>query len=114
MQSLNERLMDALMPVLPTMPGTYTGSHDTYLAFNYDTTGMEYGDNQPAVERALIQVHLVAPMTANTVETRKAVKRALFAAGFGWPSMTDASDKLGQHYVFECESVEVDLYADDG
>lgn len=51
-------------------------------------------------------------MTANTVETRKAVKRALFAAGFGWPSMTDASDKLGQHYVFECESVEVDLYED--
>ena len=34
------------------------------------------------------------------------------AAGFGWPSMTDASDKLGQHYVFECESVEVDLYED--
>lgn len=73
MRGLNERLMDALTPVLPTMPGTYTGSHDTYLAFNYDTTGMGYGDNQPAVERALIQVHLVAPMTANTVETRRAV-----------------------------------------
>lgn len=106
MKSLNERLMDALSPVLPTMPQVYTGNHDTYLAFNYDTVGADYGDNRPAMEKALIQVHLIAPIGVNTVRTRQTVKQALAAGGFGWPDMTDASDKSGQHYVFECEAVE--------
>ena len=27
-------------------------------------------------------------------------------AGFTWPECTDASDQDGQHYVFECETVQ--------
>ena len=43
----------------------------------------------------------VAPV--DTIEKRRAIKKALAAAGTTWPSYTNASDKEGQHHVFECQ-----------
>lgn len=37
------------------------------------------------------------------IEKRRAIKKALAAAGTTWPSYTNASDKEGQHHVFECQ-----------
>ena len=66
--------------------------------------GDAYGDDEPGWERWLAQVHLFAPPADNCIRRAAQTKRALFAAGFTWPSMVDASDEDGQHYVFECET----------
>lgn len=51
----------------------------------------------------LVQVHLYAPLEKNTRTYRREISRRLVAAGFTRPTVTPASDKNGQHYVFECE-----------
>jgi hypothetical protein len=94
----------------PIKAGTYSGDDDKYFTFNIDTFGDDHGDNKPHHEKALIQVHLFLPTGLNSVATRKTVKLKLFDAGFGYPTMTDASDKISQHWVFEIEAMEgVDL-----
>lgn len=81
----------------------YTGTEDKYYTFNYDTSGANFGDDEPEHERALIQVHLVCPLVYNSLTQIKLTKQRLFALGCTWPEMTDASDEAGQHYIFECE-----------
>ena len=80
--------------------------------FNHNTFGDDYGNNVPQHERALIQVHLFCPHEFNSVSSRKSIKMALLGAGFTYPNMTDASDKEGQHWVFECQSAEGVDYGD--
>lgn len=75
-----------------------------YYTFACQSFGDAYGDDEPGWERWLAQVHLFAPVADNCIRRAAQTKRALFAAGFTWPSMVDASDEDGQHYVFECET----------
>lgn len=74
-----------------------------YYTFVCQSIGDAYGDDEPGCERWLVQVHLFAPLGENCIRRAGATKRALFAAGFTWPRMVDATDHDGQHYVFECE-----------
>ena len=56
--------------------------------------------------RALVQVHYLAPLRANTVATRRALWQALAAVdAFTAPDITNATDQTGQHYVFEFEAI---------
>lgn len=112
--SLNSTLTAALTLIAPTEADAYEGGatasrgqgkREVYITFNYDTIPGDFGDNEPGCERALIQVHLYAPIGRNVLPQRRAIKRALHEAGFTWPSYTNASDKDGQHHVFECEGV---------
>lgn len=75
-----------------------------YYTFVCQSIGDAYGDDEPGCERWLVQVHLFAPLGENCIRRAGATKRALFAAGFTWPRMVDATDQDGQHYVFECET----------
>jgi hypothetical protein len=84
-------------------PGNYDGADETYFVFNYNTMPDDFGDNQPHHERALVQVHLFCPHEFNSVKLRKDAKAALAGAGFIYPGMTNAGDKDGQHWVFECQ-----------
>lgn len=74
-----------------------------YYTFACQSFGDDFGDDGPGCERWLVQVHLFAPLWENCLEQVRETKRALFAAGFTWPDMTDATDTDGQHYVFECK-----------
>lgn len=87
-------------------PDTYNGSDKTYFVFNHNTIPDDFGSNQPNHERALIQVHLFCPHTFDSVKLRKDIKLALLGAGFTYPSMTNASDEDGQHWVFEFQVAE--------
>lgn len=87
-------------------PDTYNGPDKMYFVFNYNTTPDDHGDNQPNHERALIQVHLFCPHTFDSVKLRKDIKLALLGARFAYPYMTNASDKDGQHWVFEFQTAE--------
>lgn len=75
-----------------------------YYTFIVQSFGDAYGDDEPGCERWLAQVHLFAPLAENCILRAAQTKKALFEAGFTWPSMVDATDQDGQHYVFECET----------
>lgn len=86
----------------------------TYFAFNYTVIPADFGDDAPCHDRYLVQVHLFCPLNVNITTLKKRVRQKLFAAGFTWPSVTDASDGNGRHIVFECEDAEgVDVDGDD-
>lgn len=110
--SIEQRIRTALASLgYKIYPGNYDGADEVYFVFNHNTFPDDFGSNAPQHERALIQVHLFCPHDFNSVRTRKSVKVALLGAGFTYPSMTDASDKDGQHWVFEAdvaEGVELD------
>ena len=80
-----------------------------YCTFNYSEIPDSFGDNGPGAMRYLCQVHFYAPWNVsdgesnNTLATRKALRRSIFAAGFTYPSVEDASDSDYQHFVFEFE-----------
>lgn len=102
--NINRILTTALNPIAPTEADAYEGRKGVYITFNYDTVPDNFGDDEPEQERVSIQVHLYAPLGLDTLKKRQAVKKALHGAGFTWPRHTNASDKDGQHHVFECET----------
>jgi len=102
--SINSIIKTTLAPVTSEIePDVYSGTADEYITFNYFTTGYNFADNAPQHERYNVQVHYFCPLTKNSLAIRKQIKQFLFAAGFTWPSVTDATDGDGQHWVFECE-----------
>lgn len=104
--SINSTLKAALKSIAPAEADTYEGDAAVYITFNYNSVPADFGDDEPSHERFLAQIHLWAPTSYNSLAKRKAVKMALSAAGATWPSYTNASDKEGQHHVFECELVQ--------
>ena len=104
--NINQTLKAALDPIAPAEADAYEGKKGVYITFNYGTIPTNYGDDEPEHERVSIQVHLYAPLGFDITQKRRAVKKALAAAGFTWPSYTNASDKDGQHHVFECETAQ--------
>lgn len=105
--SINQRIMDALSDFgYPVSPTVYEGEAEQYFVFNYSTMGADFGDDAPQQEKYLVQVHFFCSPSFNSVGRAKQIKRKLFAAGFTWPEMTNASDRDGQHLVFECEAAE--------
>lgn len=103
--NIDQTLRAALDPIAPAEADAYEGKKAVYITFNYDTIPTNYGDDEPEHERAMIQVHLYAPLGFDITDKRRAIPRALVSAGMTWPSCTNASDKDGQHHVFECEAV---------
>ncbi len=74
-----------------------------YYTFVCESFGDDFGDDEPGCERWLVSVHLFAPLGESCLEQVRVTKRALFEAGSTWPRCADATDRDGQHYVFECE-----------
>ena len=101
--SLNSRLMAALSPIAETAPDEYTGKSDTYITFNYNSSPDDFGDDAPGHEVFFVQVHLFCPPGVNSLSMRCKIKAAIVGAGLNWPSYVNASDKDGQHHVFEAE-----------
>lgn len=109
--SIEARINDALTPFGdPVEKGLLYASADKrpprYYTFSVNRLGDDFADDGPGCERCMISVHLFVPLAENIIERVKKTKKALFDAGFTWPDTTDASDKDGQHIVFECEDLE--------
>lgn len=79
---------------------------EKYYTFSIGRSGDDFADDEPGAELCRVSVHLFAPLAGNLNKQIRQTKRALSAAGFTWPSQTDATDATGQHYIFECETVE--------
>ena len=113
--SVDARIMTALTPFGYDIDNAVSFTKNkTYFAFNYTVIPVDFGDDAPWHERFLVQVHFFCPLNVNITALKTSVCRALFAAGFTWPSIMNASDENGRHIVFECEIAEgVDADGDD-
>ena len=101
--SCDEAINTAFGEILPLFPNVYTGTELTYLVYNYYVIPEVYADSVSHASRYIIQLHFYLPHKANPNETKLSIINACIDNGFTYPSMTNASDKDGQHYVFEFE-----------
>lgn len=107
--SAADRMPTALQAALSTVypgavfPNVYSGPLLEYVVWNYDELPRVFADSAPHASVYLVQVHLYCPHKENPTEAIQALRRALWDADFTWPSLTDASDSDGQHWVLECQ-----------
>ena len=108
--SLNTIIRSAIAPIVPEcVPDQYTGTATEYCTFNYSEIPDAFGDESPEAIRYLVQLHYFLPAGANPYAKKKQLKNALMNAGFTYPSVTNASDSDGQHYVLEVEYCDGDI-----
>lgn len=101
--SCDEAINTAFGEILPLFPNVYTGTELTYLVYNYYVIPEVFANSVSHASRYTIQLHLYLPHKANPNEIKLSIINACIDNGFTYPSMTNASDKDGQHYVFEFE-----------
>ena len=108
--SINSEIINALSSLsLPVCPDVYNGTADEYITFNYFSQGDDFADDAPQHEMYFAQIHYICPISKNSLSIRDQIKKALFAVGFTWPTVTNAMSTAytrevdEQHWVFECE-----------
>jgi hypothetical protein len=102
--SIDERLRAALTPIEDVVkPNLYDGPETEYIVFNYDEGGRLFAEGRPRAIICRVMVHLYIPSGVNPNGKKQEICEAISAAGGTWPTITNASDKEGQHYVFEFE-----------
>lgn len=106
--SIESRLNDALLPILPgaVFPEVYQGDLPEYAVWNVTSLPQVFAERAPHAARYLVQVHYYLPHGKNPNLMKQAICRALFNAGFTWPEITPAHEDVGQHYVLEFEGVD--------
>lgn len=119
--TLNESIIAVVSPVVPVcVPDilvTKAGETppERYCTFNYTELAEGIGDNAAHLTRALVQVHYFAPLRESTIKTRHALRDAIAAVDdFTLPSIENATDETGQHYVLEFDAVGRWEAKDDG
>ena len=107
---MSEKLQAACETVTPgaVFPDVYTGALLKYIVWNYSVIPAVYAESVPHAARYTVQVHYYLPHKENPQAAILTLSRALSDRGFTWPTVTDATDSDGQHWVLECE------YADGG
>ncbi len=106
-KNTDEAIMDALSPHFPgaVWPNKYTGKQLEYIVYNFVTLPVLHAESKPHAARHLVQVHWYLPDGKSPSSGKLKICRALYGGGFSWPSIENASDESGQHYVFECEYI---------
>ena len=119
--TLNERIIAVVTPIVPVcVPDLLVTEEgetppERYCTFNYTELPDGLGDNCAALTRALVQVHYFAPLRESTIKTRHALRDAIAAVDdFTLPSIENATDETGQHYVLEFDAVGRWKAEDDG
>ena len=103
--SCDEAINAAFGEILPLYPNVYDGEALSYLVYNYYVIPEVYAERVSNAARYKVQLHLYLPHKTNPNPTKLEIINACIAAGFTFPGMTNASDREGQHYVFEFEFV---------
>lgn len=108
--TIDEALKSTLSQFVPELaPNQYTGKALEYIVWNYNILPVVFADSEPEASHYLVQVHWFLPHGVNPTIKRTQIRRALKAADFTYPSVVNASDNDGQHYVFECEYADGDV-----
>lgn len=108
---LDDRIKAAVEPLVPVcVPDLYTGDEEEYCTYNYNETLSMFGDNRPRMVRYLIQVHWFLPLKRRPQPKKRALRHALGSISLAtFPIIEDASDEIGQHYVYEFEAVDQEV-----
>lgn len=105
--SMDSLVRAALLPIVPIVqPQQYDGEALEYITYVCTTLPELPAEGRPAALRYLLQISWYLPHGVNPNEKKRQIAEELWAAGLTYPSVTDASDEEGQHYVFECEGAE--------
>lgn len=103
---IDTRIRAALASMdLPVEPNDYDGEALEYLSYKYQELGAVHAEGRPNAIRYILDLHWYLPRGKNPESGKNRIRHLLQAAGATWPNIENASDKEGQHYVFECEMV---------
>ena len=112
MKSAEERIVEAVTPIVAVcepdfyIPESGEEVEEEYCTYAVSAEPMAFGDNAPRCVRAIVTLHWYLPLGVRPNAKRLALCRALRAAGFTYPVVQNATDSVGQHWVFECEGLE--------
>lgn len=100
--TINELIIAAVTPVVAVcVPGIYDGDEKVYCTFNYDESGVLFAGDEPQMTVYAVQIHLYLPADINPLKIKRDLTRALIFADFERPTVIEAGEGDGQHYVFE-------------
>ena len=100
--TINEIIINRMAPIVgQCVPNVYTGDAAEYSTFNYIEIPQVTAENGPSAIRYSVQLHWFLPNGKNPIAKKKLIKREIFSAGGTFPIVTDASDNICQHFVFE-------------
>lgn len=102
-ETLRETVQGVGIPVCE--PKLYEGKALEYCVYTYTAVPVGHADNTAAGYRLLVSLHWYLP-TRRRPSKRWALCRAIIDMGGTPPTVEDASDGDGQHYVFEFEYLE--------
>lgn len=103
-----ERLAKAVKSVIPDAePNNYEGTERIYATWNYNELGKLFAEGRPHAVQYIVQVHVYLPKKHPWADIKKQMCQALFKLKGTWPDIVDASDKSGEHLVFEFDAMEV-------
>lgn len=107
LRPLEERIRTAVMPIVSELaPDVYTGGEDEYCTWNASESPQALGNGRAHRVKYLVQVHWFLPLKRRPYARKRALRRALMEApGFTAPTVVNATDGDGQHYVFEFEAM---------
>ena len=108
--SINELLINTVTPIVSICePVSYDGDREEYCTFLIDDWPAGFADGMPFAMRRNVILNWFLPRNVNPLKKKRKLCKALAAAGFTYPSITNASDEGGQHYVFETEIADGDV-----
>lgn len=105
---IDEKIQAAVTPIVAVcVPDLYQGDAEEYCTFNYNEIPAGFGDNRAHAVRYLCQVHWFLPLKRRPKPKKRLLRQALAAVrGFTTPEIVNASDEIGQHYVYEFQTVD--------
>lgn len=105
--TVNERIIQALeqsgLEVTPDFTG---GGAKEYITFTFpEERAVLHGNNEPLAVVSEVQIHYFLPIEKNYLKNKKEIRKALFSAGFTYPTVTVLTepDNKTRHIIFECE-----------
>lgn len=105
--SLYSKIVDALKPLgIPYSVDFQGGGYTEYFTLvEAANVGRDAGDDAPGTTVVSVDVHWFLPLAKNYLSTRNEIRRALFAVGGTWPTVTVLPDReLGiRQVVFSAE-----------
>lgn len=105
--TVNQALREAILPLVPVCePDDYGGDALEYCTFAYDDQPDLFADGTPHVIVHAVILNWYLPKGVDPIEKKREICRALCAAGFTYPYVTNLSDAISQRYSFEFECTE--------
>ncbi len=112
--TVNQMIIDVVSPIVPKVyPDNYNGEEPEYCVFNCSEYPDLFGDDAPTLIRYAVMLHYFLPLGKNPISVKKKIQKALYDAGCTYPTVTNATDNEYQHYVFEFEYIDENVFMEE-